>query len=601
MRKFILFCMLILLFVTSIQAQNSGITGKLSWSFNSNNLTLTISGNGEMPNYDWDTAPWFSIRSEFNKVVISEGVTSIGMWAFSGASLASVSIPESMTSIGEYAFWDCFRLASISIPKSVMNIRPGAFGFCRSLPAITVTGDNPVYLASEGVLFNKDKTQIVAFPAGKNTTQYTIPNSVTSIGEAAFDGCKKLTSIIIPNSVINIKNGAFHSCSNVTSLNIPNSVTNIGEYAFQRCGSLNFMAIPNSVTSIGEGAFSECNNLNTVVLSNSITRIEYNTFSSCTGLIFVTIPNSVEIIGSNAFYGCSNLTSIAIPHSVKEIGWRAFGRCIGLSTVVASWNTPLAVLDDIFNEVILNNVTLKVPAGRKAYYQRADVWKEFGSIIEPYITIEESKPIDNSNQGCFDIKIKYSTDSVQSASLIIQLPEGFTLDEANTNLTIDFVGLFDLVITKRENNYWLIELNPKTLRGGDIRSDEIGKMLQVAYKVDETLPKGTYDISIHSIQFETPGGDLIPEPMITLPVNVNRWGVANEKIDNSEISVYLINNTLYIETQQPDAIAIYMVNGVKIYDATIPAGTTTIDTVAFPQGVLIVKGKSGWNQKVISK
>lgn len=216
----------------------------------------------------------------------------------------------------------------------------------------------------------------------------------------------------------------------------------------------------------------------------------------------------------------------------------------------------------------------------------------------PNVEVDNNNPVDN-NQGNFDLNINIPIDSVQNGSLVVQLPEGFTLDEANTSLTVDFAGLFDLTITKQENNSWLIEIKSKSLKSVALRADEIGKMLHIAYKVNDSVTKGTYNISVNSIQFKTPGDNIIPEPAITVPVNVNRWGVGNEGIENTNTSVYITEHTLYIHTSQTEQIAIYTINGSKLYEATVSSGTTTIDASAFSQGVLIVKGSSGWVKKVV--
>ena len=208
------------------------IEDNLTWTLDADG-TLNISGMGAMKDYGYDSNrnPVYK-NSNVKKVVIEDGVTSIGESAFFYcSSLTSITIPDSVTSIGDYAFFNCSSLTSITIPDSVTSIGESAFYGCSSLTSIT------------------------------------IPDSVTSIGDSAFSYCSRLTSIMIPDSVTSIGDYAFRNCSSLTSITIPNSVTSIGNNTFRLCKSLTIITIPDSVTSIGESAFDNCKNLKTISLS----------------------------------------------------------------------------------------------------------------------------------------------------------------------------------------------------------------------------------------------------------------------------------------------------------------------------------------------
>ena len=180
----------------------------------------------------------FSNCSSLTSVSIPNSVRSIGEEAFFYcSSLTSISIPDSVTSIGNWAFECCSGLTNVSIPNSVTSIGEEAFAYCSSLTAITVNPENPVYCDIDGVLFSKNHTVLFQYPAGK-TGSYTIPDSVTSIGNAAFFGCTSLTSVTIPNSVTGIGDKTFSNCTSLTSVTIPNSVTSIGRNAYLYCSSL---------------------------------------------------------------------------------------------------------------------------------------------------------------------------------------------------------------------------------------------------------------------------------------------------------------------------------------------------------------------------
>jgi hypothetical protein len=141
---------------------------------------------------------------------------------------------------------------------------------CTNLTSITVDNANANYSSLDGVLFNKNQTTLITFPGGKGGSYTTIPNSVTSIGDYAFNQCTNLTSVVIPNSVTSIGDSAFRECTNLTSVVIGNSVTIIGYNAFYLCANLTSIAIPTSVTTIGNGAFLSSGLLTVTIANNQV-------------------------------------------------------------------------------------------------------------------------------------------------------------------------------------------------------------------------------------------------------------------------------------------------------------------------------------------
>ncbi|MGN0636162.1 MAG: leucine-rich repeat domain-containing protein, partial [Acutalibacteraceae bacterium] len=240
--------------LTASAASYSGTCGEnLTWTLDTETGIFAISGIGKMEDYNWDGAPWYSNSSSIREVQIADSVTSIGNWALSYCeNLTSITIPDSVTSIGDCAFYVCTSLTSVNIPDSVTSIESSAFQGCMSLTSITVDANNPSYSGdSQGALFDKDKSTLIQCPGA--LTEYTIPDSVTSIEGDAFSHCTNLTSVTIPDSVTSIGDYAFYWCKGLTNVTIPDSVTYIGGSAFSGCTSLTSATVPDSVTRIGWG------------------------------------------------------------------------------------------------------------------------------------------------------------------------------------------------------------------------------------------------------------------------------------------------------------------------------------------------------------
>lgn len=290
----------------------------------------------------------FAGCTSLKSVSIPKLVTSIGYGAFEDCtSLSSVSLPDSVRAIYDYAFANCTALKSVSIPYAVRSIGFCAFGGCTaltsagipagatdvdsrafegctSLKSFSVPSSNKNYTSLSGVLYSKDKTILITYPEGKTDTSFTIPDSVTAVGDYAFSGCAALEMVIISENVTDVGEGAFTSCIKLKTVQLPDGMKEIKSYAFSDCYSLKKIAIPEGVTEIGSYAFANCSMLSAVTIPESVTEIGSYAFSRCTALDSLIIPDGVRAVRSYAFNGCISLASVTLPDSLAKIEANAF-------------------------------------------------------------------------------------------------------------------------------------------------------------------------------------------------------------------------------------------------------------------------------------
>ena len=268
------------------------------------------------------------------KIKLPNSLTSIGDLAFTDCEeLNNFIIPNSVTNIGYCAFQNCRTLTSIEIPNSVTSIGESICAGCPNIVSIKVGKDNSVYDSREDCNaiiyksipgFPNDSIESILIQGCSKTR---IPQSVTSIGEHAFEGCTTLTSIELPMGLTSIGDYAFEGCSNLVQMKIPNSVISIGEWAFSGCTGLKNIVIPNSVTYIGSWAFNHCSSLDGIEIPESVRWLGDNfndIFNECSELTHIIMrpiepPYLDYTYGGNIFEGCNKLFVIYVPSGSKEM------------------------------------------------------------------------------------------------------------------------------------------------------------------------------------------------------------------------------------------------------------------------------------------
>ena len=341
-----------------------------AWEFDAASATLRISGPGVVADCASSAeAPWAEHAEEIRAIVVSDGVTAIGKFAFSDLTeLQTVELADSVASLGFRCFADCYELTSVRLPQSwnecpaddgtTSNVdhRGQIFSGCESLKSLALPEGSrtvPAY----------------AFNGCEELEQILLPDSIDTIGNHAFYNCSALRSITVPEGVRTLEKSTFCCCYGLTDVTLPERLEVLKPYVFYDCESLTEIELPDAVTSIGFQCFADCGALENVRLPRSwsecpsyddstintdhcgqifsycnalreitvpegMTQLPGYAFNKAYALERVTLPESLTIIGNHAFFDCSALKEINIPSGVTELWKSAFCYCSALESIV---------------------------------------------------------------------------------------------------------------------------------------------------------------------------------------------------------------------------------------------------------------------------
>lgn len=266
----------------------------------------------------------FYQKTLLTDVTLPDSITTINANAFQACtSLETLCLGQGLVSIGANAFGQT-RLTVLAIPASVTSIADQAFAGCPSLTAIQVDPSNPVYQSTDGVLFSQARKTLLAYPLGRASPGYDVPDTVQTIGLAAFTDQTSLTWVGLPDGLTTIRDRAFDGCLNLAVCELPSRLANLGQAAFRDCRSLAQAAVPGTVAQISTEAFYGCKALTQVTLGEGIRTIGDWAFRACGNLTRIAIPASVTSIGKSAFYLCAALDQARLAGPAPSVGSLAF-------------------------------------------------------------------------------------------------------------------------------------------------------------------------------------------------------------------------------------------------------------------------------------
>ena len=331
----------------------TGVCGEnATWQLNGSGV-LTVSGTGAMYDFSYiyePMIPWTDHLEEIQSVVIEDGITSIGNFAFSNAvNLTEVTMADSVTVIGESAFRNCGQLSSVDFPAGLTEIKGFAFMNCAALTAaglgsVQTIGNSAFYGCTALTDLDLGESLIaidtLAFSECTSLTEVTMPDTVTGLGSDVFNGCSALTTVKLSNGLTDLPKYTFNDCISLKNVTMPEYLTTIGERAFYYCQSLETIRLPFSMIAIGDDAFGHCISLNDIQLPMALSYVGYFAFNGCTGLTSMEFPPNLTYFTGGSFYDCTGLTELIFPEGTTYVDDDAFAGCTNVKKIVFSGDLP---------------------------------------------------------------------------------------------------------------------------------------------------------------------------------------------------------------------------------------------------------------------
>jgi uncharacterized protein YjdB len=534
-------------------------------------------------------------------VTVPDGVTAIGSNAFykdiNGNGITEINLPDSVIALQDYAFSGCHTLAEISLPNNVASIGKGAFSFEKGLVNIYVGENNQSFKSQDGVLFNKDMTEIICFPQARPQTSFEIPNTIRSISAHAFDGAVNLAGVAISEGVIEIGDFAFRDCT-FSQIQLPESLTTIGELAFARCKNLKSITIPKGVVNWGRASFFYCLELEQVEFEYGTASIGNGAFSSCAKLNKAVIPETVTAIAEDAFAQCPVLVIYGKSGSYAET--YAASKNIPLVEVVAV--TGVSIAEENVEAVVEDTIQLEAVVYPENAADKTVSWSSSNMAVAVVndnglvrcVGVGEASITVTTNDGRFPDRIIITVSAKQ-----VDDPD-FTIVNG---LLIKYNGAGgDVVIPEGVVRV----MNEVFVQNTSITSIYFPKTVEYVGNGEDALVGCT---NLSSLTFSNTtkffNTDLNEHPSIK-ELNIYNGGidtivrncfysgvVGNSTVERINIGEAITNIDAFSFKEYSALKQIKFPNSLKVVDQDAFKGCASLEAVVFPNGIETIEGFSG--------